>query len=73
MTTARETIMATIKTRTDAEISAVIASVDAGHRMAFHEPDDFDRDLARRQLRGDILPDDAVAAAVAKVRSDHNL
>lgn len=65
--------MATTKTRTDAEIEAVIAGVDAGHRMAFHQPDDFDRDLARRQLRGEISPDDAVAAAVAKVRSDHNL
>ena len=65
--------MATTKTRTDAEISAVIAGVDDGHRMAFHEPDDFDRDMARRQLRGDISADDAVAAAVAKVRSDHNV
>lgn len=37
------------------------------------KPDDFDRDMARRQLRGDISADDAVAAAVAKVRSDHNV
>lgn len=65
--------MATTKTRSEAEIEAVVAGVDAGHRMAFHDPDDFDRDLARRQLRGEISADEAVAAAVAKVRSDHNL
>lgn len=65
--------MANIKVRTDAEIEAVIAGVDAGHRMASHEPDNFDRDLARRQLRGEISAEEAVAIAVAKVRSDHSL
>lgn len=63
--------MATTKTRTDTHIEDVIAGVDAGHRMASHEPDDFDRDLARRQLRGGITADEAVAQAVAKVRRDH--
>lgn len=60
-------------TRSEAHIGDVIAGVDAGHRMASHEPDDFDRDLARRQLNGDISADEAVAVAVAKVRSDHHL
>lgn len=63
--------MATMKTRDDADIESVIAGVDAGHRMASHEPDDFDRDLARRQLRGDVTVDEAVAEAAAKVRRDH--
>lgn len=61
--------MATTKTHSDAHIE----NVDAGHRMASHEPDDFDRDLARRQLRGEVTADEAVALAAAKVRSDHNL
>ena len=63
--------MATTKTRTDSHVDDVIAGVDAGHRMASHEPDGFDRDLARRQLRGDITADEAVTEAVAKVRRDH--
>ncbi len=53
--------MATMKTRTDAHMEAVIAGVDAGHRMADHEPSDFDRELARRQLRGEITVDEAIA------------
>lgn len=71
--------MATTRTRTAAEIEAVIAGVDAGHRMAFHEPDDEMRETGRKILRGEISADAAVAAvaaavaAVAKVRSDHNL
>ena len=65
--------MATTKTRSDAHIEDVIAGVDAGHRMASHEPDDVDRDLTRRQLRGEVTADEAVALAVATVRSDHNL
>lgn len=39
--------------------------------MASDEPDDFDRDLARRQLRGEVTADDAVALAVAKVHKNH--
>lgn len=63
--------MATTKTHIDTHVEDVIAGVDAGHRMAAHEPDDFDRDLARRQLRGEVTADEAVAEAVAKVRRDH--
>ena len=67
--------MVTTGTLTEVEITTeqiiedIIAGVDAGHRMASHEPDDFDRDIARRQLRGEVTADEAVA----KVRSDHNL
>ena len=61
------------RTLTDAEIEAVIAGVDAGSRMAFHEPTDDMRETARRILRGEISADEAVALSVAKVRSDHNL
>lgn len=60
-------------TRTGAEIAAIIAGVDAGHRMAHHEPDDFDRELARRQGRGEITADEAVAIAIEKVRRDHGI
>lgn len=56
-----------------AEIFGVLVGVDAGHRMAGHEPTDFDRELGRRQLRGEVTRDEAVAEAVAKVRRDHGL
>lgn len=58
--------MATTKSRTDAEISAVLAGVDAGHRMAFHEPTDEMRETGRKILAGTVSTDDAVAASIAK-------
>ncbi len=46
-----------------AEVEYAIAGVDAGHRMAEHEPTDFDRELGRRQLRGEITGAEAVELA----------
>lgn len=68
-TTTKGTVMATTKTRTEAEIAAVIAGVDAGHRMAFHEPTDEMRETGRKILRGEISADDAVAASIAKYQA----
>lgn len=58
-----ERAAATTVRRSDTEIDSVIAGVDAGHRMASHEPSDFDRELGRRQLRGETSGDEAVALA----------
>lgn len=58
--------MATTKTRSDAHIENVIAGVDAGHRMASHEPTEETRENGRKILRGRITADEAVADAIAK-------
>lgn len=58
--------MATTKTRSAADIESVIAGVDAGHRMASHEPTDEMRENGRKILRGETSADDAVADAIAK-------
>lgn len=65
--------MATTKSRMTSHVDDILAGVEAGHRMAHHEPDDFDRDLARRQGRGEVSADEAVAIAIAKVRRDHGI
>ncbi|MBC7594937.1 MAG: antitoxin VbhA family protein [Kineosporiaceae bacterium] len=58
--------MATTETRSDAQIEDVIAGVDAGHRMASHEPTEETQENGRRILRGDISADDAVSEAIAR-------
>ena len=63
--------MATPKMRTDTHVEDVIAGVDAGHRMASHEPTEEMRENGRKILRGDITAGEAVAKAMAKVRRDH--
>ena len=64
--------MVTTGTLTEVEITTeqiiedIIAGVDAGHRMASHEPTEETRENGRRILRGDISADDAVTQAIAK-------
>lgn len=57
---------------TDRQIETALAGVDAGHRMAYHEPDEFDRETSRAVLRGEISGDEARARIVAKVAGDHH-
>lgn len=51
---------------TEAQIDRAIAA--AGHRMAGMEPTDYDIEIGRRQLRGEITGDEAVALVLAENR-----
>lgn len=41
-----------------------LAGATVGHRMAGMEPTDSDVEIARRQLSGELSPDEAVRAAI---------
>lgn len=53
---------------TDAQIDRAIAAATAGHRMAGMEPSATDVEIGRRQLRGEITGDEAVALVLAENR-----
>ncbi|WP_166999497.1 hypothetical protein [Paramicrobacterium fandaimingii] len=57
--------MATKAPVSEGYVQRVLAEVEAGQRTAGEEPTDVDRDIAARQIRGDITADEAVAAAIA--------
>lgn len=53
---------------TEAQIDRAIAAATAGHRMAGMEPSATDLEIGRRQLRGEITGDEAVALVLAENR-----
>jgi hypothetical protein len=53
---------------TEAQIDPAIAAATAGLRLAGMEPTDYDIEIGRRQLRGEITGDEAVALVLAENR-----
>lgn len=50
------------------QIDRAIAAATAGHRMAGMEPSEYGIEIGRRQLRGEITGDQAVALVLAENR-----
>ncbi|ULD38937.1 antitoxin VbhA family protein [Rhodococcus qingshengii] len=57
---------------TEAQIDRAIAAATAGHRMAGMEPSAASMEIGRRQLRGEISGDEAVALAVAAAIAEYD-
>jgi len=53
---------------TEAQIDRAIAAATAGHRMAGMEPSEYGIEVGRRQLRGELTGDEAVALVLAENR-----
>lgn len=59
-----------MSTRIRPTAEQAIAGATAGHRMAGMEPSDADREIARRQLAGELTGDAAVREAIAAAIND---
>lgn len=59
-----------MSTRIGPTTEQALAGATAGHRMAGMEPTETDREIARRQLSGELTADDAVREAIAAAIND---
>lgn len=57
---------------TESQIDRAIAAATAGHRMAGMEPSAASIEIGRRQLRGEISGNEAVALAVATAIAEYD-